>query len=49
MTKDEIIIGLNNLRGRRYTTGVLHTSSPQWIIDLGWCIKVIEFLLENQK
>lgn len=49
MTAQEIENGLSRIRNARYTTGVLHISDPEWLEHLRWCIKVIDFLLEERK
>ena len=47
MTIQEIKSGLSYIKNARYTTGVLHVVAPRWLEDLRWCIKVIEFLLNE--
>lgn len=48
MTNQEIENGLSRIRNSRYSTGVLHIAAPQWLEDLRWCIKVIDFLLRER-
>lgn len=40
---------LTNLKYRRYSTGVMHIATPQWLEDLRSCIKIIEKLLEERQ
>ena len=50
MTEESIKTFIYTLRNRRYTTGVLHTSPPQWLEDIKTLMACVEFLLnEKQK
>ena len=47
MTITDITTYISRLENKRYTTGVMHISPPEWLEDLRWCIKAIKFLLEE--
>jgi len=49
MIRESIKEHLENLKNRRYTTGVLHTATPQWLEDIRELIKIVEFLLDEKK
>lgn len=49
MTIKEIENYLSKLKNMRYSTGVMHISTPAWMQDLRWCIEAIEFLLNELK
>ena len=48
MTEESIKQFIETMKYRRYTTGVMHISEPQWIEDIRYLIKCVEFLLEKK-
>ena len=47
MTRETIQAYLDQLRYRRYSTGVMYIAPPQWLEDIRNLIKCVEFLLEE--
>lgn len=49
MTINEIRNYVIRLSHKRYSSGVIvmHIVAPEWLEDLKWCIKAINFLLDE--
>jgi len=48
MTRESIKLYVDSLKYKRYSSGVMHIATPEWLEDIRYLITCVEFLL-NEK